>query len=219
MVVRSLLIASLLAGLLPLTGHAQMAPIPARFYVGLGVNMLSNVPFNDQEIVPRIIGPSATIGTQFTPRLAVQVGVSYHREKYATTYEFAPAPGSASSVTATSRTQYFIVPVLLRYSVTAPAERFHFEVLGGATWVHAASRLTYESDGLGIIDPALRASSNSDSRFNLTLGPAVRRTLSSHLELMATGLVSAVVGENYYRFRDRLFLNTSLGVNYTFGQR
>jgi len=45
----------------------------------------------------------------------------------------------------------------------------------------------------------------------------VRAAISNHLELTASSLVSMVVGENYYRFSDRLFLNTSLGLNYKFG--
>lgn len=117
----------------------------------------------------------------------------------------------------TYRFSYLTVPVLLRYTVTAPAERFHFDLLGGGTLVHARSGSTYEY-GAGATSPAEQPV-NSDTRVNVTLGPSVRAALSPHLELTASGLVSAIVGESYYRFSDRLFLNTSLGMNYTFGQR
>jgi hypothetical protein len=200
----------LLSSWLPLTSYAQTASGAPGFYIGVGANLLSNVPFNDQGIVPRLIGPALTAGVQFTPRLAGQVGLSYHSKKDSFTYLTAAQIGYVYS-TYTYRSSYFIVPVLLRYTLTAPAQRFHVELAGGATLVHA--RGLFEGDS---ISPAIGRS--SDTRFNLTLGPAVRYVLSPSLELTATSLVSAVVGENYYGFRDRLFLNTAIGVNYTFGK-
>ena len=168
--------------------------------------------------MPRIIGPGLTVGLQLTPRLADQTGLSYHWKKDSlATYQFIPSPGNASTVTMTSRVKYFIVPALLRYTATAPTARARFDILGGATLVHATGRISYEGNG-GTIDPALRDRSSSNTRLNLTLGPAVRATLSPRLELTAAGLLSAVVSEDYYRFSDRLFLNTSFGLNYTFGQ-
>ena len=205
---RILFAASILSGL-PLASHAQTTPPAARFYVGVGANMLSNVPFKDQGIVPRIIGPALTAGLQLTPRLAVQAGLSYHWKTETYDYLFA-GPGIATNVS----TKYFIVPALLRYTVTAPATPVHFDVLGGATLVHARGHVTYSGSTPFSGDPT-----SSDTRFNLTLGPALRAAIAPHLELTASSLVSMVVGEDYYRFSDRLFLNTSLGVNYTFGQR
>ncbi|RZJ95337.1 MAG: porin family protein [Hymenobacter sp.] len=203
---RTLLAASLLSGLLPLTSQAQTVPVSSRFYVGVGANMLSNVPFKDQGAVPRIIGPSLTAGMQLTPRLAVQAGLSYHQKNETYEYLFA-GPGIASTIKA----KYFLVPVLARYTVTEPTARFHFDVLGGATLIHATSHISYTSSAY--------ESDNADTRFNLSVGPAVRAALSSHFELTASGLVSATVGDSYYEFSDRLFLNTSIGVNYTFGSR
>lgn len=214
MFIRLVLIAGLWGCLLPGPTLAQTAPGPAHFYGGIGGNQLSNVPFRDRGIQSRILGPSFTVGRAFSPRLAVQTGLSYHgkRESY-------PYRGTTSSGDANLRLASFIVPVLLRYTVTAPAERFRFEVLGGVTAVHATSHLTYEPDGPGPIDPALQPSRLADTRLNLTLGPGVRAAISPRVELTATGLVSAIVADNYGQFRDRLFLNTSLGVNYVFGQR
>lgn len=213
MLIRLLLIAGLWGSLLPSPTLAQTAPGPAHFYVGIGLNQISNLPFRDRGIQSRILGPSFTVGRAFSSRLAVQTGLSYHWKR-----ESSPYRGTTSSGNVNLRLAYSIVPVLLRYTVTAPAERFRFEVLGGVTVVHATSHLTYESDG-SPIDPALQSSRLADTRFNLTLGPGLRAAISPRLELTATGLVSAIVEDNYGRFRDRLFLNTSLGVNYTFGQR
>jgi hypothetical protein len=220
MLLKTLLTAGLLGSLFPFAGFAQTTPTATRFYVGLGGNQLSNIPFNTDGIVPRIIGPALTVGMQLTPRLAVQTGLSYHwKTDSSAAYQVISNPGSpgASTITITQRSSYFIVPVVLRYTASALTARAHFDVVGGATVVHARGRVTYEGNG-GPADPALRERTSSNTRLNVTLGPAVRAALSSHLELTAAGLVSAVVTEDYYRFSDRLFLNASLGLNYTFGQ-
>jgi hypothetical protein len=198
-----LLITGLLGTLLPLASPAQPAPASPRFYVGVGANLLSNVPFNDHALVPlvpRIFGTSLTAGWHFTPRWALQVGFSYHGKS--TPNPANPNPASGPTLDA----NYFLVPALLRYTVTAPATLVQFDVLAGATLVHLKDWRTYSAP-----------SSHTDNRFNLTVGPAVRVALSSHLEVTAAGLVSMIVRKDYYNFSDRLFLNTSLGLNYKFG--
>jgi hypothetical protein len=102
--------------------------------------------------------------------------------------------------------RYFLVPALLRYTVTAPATPVQFDVLAGTTLVHLKDWETYSAP-----------SSHTYNRVNLTVGPAVRAALSAHWELTAAGLVSMIVRKDYYTFSDRLFLNTSLGLNYKFG--
>jgi hypothetical protein len=193
-----LLITGLLGTLLPLASPAQTAPAAPRFYVGVGANLLSNVPFNDRRIVPvvpRLFGPSLTAGWHSTPRWALQVGFSYHGKN-------TPNPAGGSTLEA----KYFVVPALLRYTVTAPATPVQVDVLAGATLVHLKDWETYSAP-----------SSYTATRVNLTVGPAVRVALSSHLEVTAAGLVSMIVGQNYYTFSNRLFLNTSLGLNYKCG--
>jgi hypothetical protein len=196
----------LLGTLLPATSFAQTASAPARFYAGVGANLLSDFPFTDRGIVPRTLGPALTAGWSFTPRLALQVGGSYHTQKKAYG-DLIPGLGTIPTV----RTNHFLVPALLRYTLTAPASLVHVDVLGGGTLVHATSRTTYS-----VSSPLYSESRLSDTRFNLTLGPAVRAAVAPHLDLTVTGVASVVVGENYPTFRDRLFLNTSLGLNYRF---
>ncbi|MFD1874480.1 outer membrane beta-barrel protein [Hymenobacter bucti] len=197
-----LLTTGVLGTLLPLASSAQVAPASSRFYVGVGANLLSNLPFLDRGIVPSSFGPSLMVGLPFTPRWALQVGFSYHGKR-----EMIANPNSA--VEATVRTKYFLVPALLRYTVTEPANPVQFDLLGGATLVHAKGRTTFSP-------PSNNESTLSDTRFNLTLGPAVRAAISSHLDLTVNGLVSMRVDE-VYNFSDRFFLNTSLGLNYKFG--
>jgi hypothetical protein len=193
-----LLITGLLGTLLPLASPAQTAPASPRFYVGVGANLLANVPFNDRKLVPlvpRIFGTSLTAGWLFTPRWALQVGFSYHGKN-------TPNPAGGPALEA----RYFLVPALLRYTVTAPATPVQFDVLAGTTLVHLKDWETYSAP-----------SSHTYNRVNLTVGPAVRAALSAHWELTAAGLVSMIVRKDYYTFSDRLFLNTSLGLNYKFG--
>jgi hypothetical protein len=199
-----LLTTGLLSTLLPLSSPAQTAPASPRFYVGVGANLLANVPFKDRALVPRIFGPSLTAGLLFTPRWALQVGFSYHGKQEPIYDPNSPTPASGPTLD----TNYFLVPALLRYTVTAPATLVQVDVLAGATLVHMKGWNTYSS---------FPTSSYTDTRVNLTLGPAVRAALSTHWEVTAASLVSMIVGENYYTFSDRLFLNTSLGLNYKFG--
>jgi hypothetical protein len=219
MLLRTLLPICLLGSLVSLASHAQTNSASPRFYVGVGGNMLSNLPFKERQTVPQVVGPALTAGMRFTPRLAGQIGLSYHWKKDTYTYEKAGIAGS-TEVIATYRSQYFIMPVLLRYTVTNPAERFHFDILGGATLLVARTSGAFEFNG--VTDPSL-VSLNSDystsnGQLSLTLGPAVRAAISPRLELTASSIASVFTG-NYYEFSDRLFLNTSLGINYAFGQR
>lgn len=111
---RLLLVTGWLCTFLPLTSAAQTSPGSSRFYVGVGTNLLSNVPFKQQGTVPRSLGPALTVGRQFTPRLALQTGLSYHRKQEQ--QDLLISPG----VVATVSRRYFLVPALLRYTTPLP---------------------------------------------------------------------------------------------------
>ncbi len=211
---RTLAIASLL---LPVVSHAQTTD--SHVYAGASANLLSNIPFSSAGD-SRLVGPSLTAGFQFTPHVALQVGVSYQWKKdtFSETYLVTAPGGPTTTITNTDEyySKYFMMPVLLRYTFAPSAERFHVDALGGVTLLYSTLRRTYDST------PAtapLAEYKNSTYRASLTLGPAVRYTVAPQLELTASSLVSATLGDSYYHFSDRLFLNTSLGINYTFGQR
>ena len=205
---------------LPLLGFAQTGPSSSRFYVGVGANLITDAPFNSAG-TPHLVGPSLTAGLQLTPRLAVQVSGAYHwQENSYTTSSYYNAGGGLviAGATNTNRYKYFTVPVLLRYTFTEPAARFHFDGLAGITVLHGAFHYTSTdaSGGGYTYYPSDYYSSSTSAA--VTLGPAVRYTLSPKVELTANGLVSAIIGDNYYRFSDRLFLNVLIGAHYTFGQ-
>lgn len=213
---RTLAAASLLAAAaLPVVSHAQ-ATAP-HFYVGASANLLSNTPFNSA--APRLLGPALTAGIQLNPHVALQVGASYQWQKETISeLYYAAAPGGPTTIITNTREyryKYLFVPVLLRYTFAPAAERFHVDALGGATLLYSALRSTYDST------PAtapLAEYKSATYRASLTLGPAMRYAVAPQVELTASSLLSAALGDDY-RFSDRFFLNTAIGINYTFAQR
>jgi len=205
MLTRTLFAVSLLAGLLPLASSAQST---SRFYVGAGAGVLTNRPFSAGS-AERVVGPSLTAGLVLNPRLAVQLGASYHG-RTETIPSYSSGPGQNADK---SHYYYLVMPALLRYTFTSPDSPWHLDGLAGATIVHAASKYT-RNDSLSYLN--FRSSA---TRANLTLGPAFRYAFLPNVEFTANALLSAVVGDTYYRFSDRLFLNVLVGAQYSFGKR
>jgi hypothetical protein len=203
---------------LPLVSVAQTDPASSHFYIGVGANLLTNVPFNSSG-VPRLIGPALTAGVQLTPHLALQAGVAYHWKSDTRSYSYSDPSQQLSPIvnTSTYRAKYFTVPVLLRYTFTPSPERFHVDALAGVTVLHATSHTSYTSTS--IMSPYNEEYNSATTRATLTLGPAIRYSVSPQVELTANSLVSAVIGDTYYSFSDRLFLNVLVGAQYSFGSR
>lgn len=205
MFTRTLFAVGLLAGVLPLTGNAQSAP---RFYVGAGASVLSIRPFSEGK-PDRLVGPALTAGLELNPRLAVQLGASYHGRTEAIP-SYSSGPGSS-----TDSYHYYqlVMPALVRYTFTSPNSPWHLDGLAGVTIVHAASKYT-RNDSLNYV--AFKA---SDTRANLTVGPALRYAFLPNVEFTANALLSAIVGNSYGPFSDRLSLNVLVGAQYSFGKR
>lgn len=195
---------------LPLLSFAQSTPATPRFYIGAGANLLAEAPFNFAGD-PKLLAPSLTAGVQFSPRLALQVSPSYHwkTDSYTFRYFFL---GSETYATQTTKYKYVMAPILVRYTFTAPVTRFHFDGLVGITVVHGTFDDYQHNQYLTSYN------SNALTKASATLGPAARFTLSPNVELTASSLVSAIIGDNYAAFSDRLFLNVAVGAHYTFGQ-
>jgi hypothetical protein len=214
-----------IASLLPLASQAQTVP---HFYVGAGTNLLAganlltNTPLSSG-VTSRLFGPSVTAGWQFIPSLALQASVTYQwkTENYASSYTYTSPNGELLPTTFYSsehKIKCLTIPVLLRYTFAPSAERLHFDALGGVTLTHATLHSTFLSSGPNSTEPDYYTS--NETRANLTLGPAVRYTISPNIELTANGLVSAILNAGHYsQFSDRLFLNVLVGAHYTFGQR
>jgi hypothetical protein len=205
MLTRTLFTVSLLAGMLPLSSFAQSVP---HFYVGAGASVLSIRPFSEGK-PDRLFGPALTAGLVLSPRLAVQLGASYHGRTEAISY-YSSGPGPSTD---SYHYYHLVMPALLRYTFTSPNSPWHLDGLAGATIVHAASKYT-RNDSLNYI-----AFKGSDTRANLTVGPALRYAFLPNVEFTANALLSVAVGDTYYRFSDRLFLNVLVGAQYSFGKR
>jgi hypothetical protein len=85
--------------------------------------------------------------------------------------------------------------------------------LAGATLVHVAAKYTVTTNG------NQREFKSSDTRANLTLGPALRYAFLPNVEFTANALMNAIVGNSYGPFSDCLFLNVLAGAQYSFGKR
>ncbi|MGI4820404.1 MAG: hypothetical protein ACRYFV_04245 [Janthinobacterium lividum] len=203
---------------LPLISLAQTASVSSHFYVGVGADLLTNVPFNSASI-PHLVGPALTAGLQLNARLALQLGVAYHwtNDSYTNPTFDSGTGGIAGTVTNTDHYKYFTVPVLLRYTFTPSAEGFHVDGLAGVSLLHTRYRYTYFATFPSIPLSYSNEITSSVTRASLTLGPAVRYTLSPAVELVANSLVNVgLTGAN--SFSDRLFLNVLVGAQYTFGR-
>ncbi len=198
---------------LPLLSAAQTTPASSKFYVGVGTSVLTDIVFRPSAYspTPALVGPSLTLGWQFTPRLGAQVGASY---AWRTIGTGDPTFYSVYQV----RYRVFTAPLLLRYSFRPTTSRFHVDAFGGVTLQRSVVSYDYRFAFSGTPYPDGIAGQSTSTRANLTLGPAVRYSLTPQLELAATPLVNMSLGENYSTFRTRLFWNALVGVNYTFGQ-
>lgn len=205
-----------LAGLasLPLVGSAQTTPSSSPFYVGLGASALTSLPFQ-RSYGPTIYGPAFTAGAQLSPRWALQLGagLGWQHEEYFNSYG-APNTTYASSY----KNRFLTLPLLARYTFTAPTARFRFDALAGFTLVHTAAHNTYTVSYANGQVADVNDFDTSDNTYSFSLGPAVRYALTPRVELTANAVVNTVLNGGYYgTFSDRLYLNALVGAHYTFG--
>jgi hypothetical protein len=202
---------------LPLVSVAQTDPVASRFYVGVGADLLTNVPFTSPGVA-RLLGPALAAGVHLTPHLALQTGVAYHWDSDFRSASYSDPAQQLTPIinTSTFRAKYFTFPVLLRYTFTPSPQRFQVDALAGVTLIHTTGYTLYTSDAIRY--PRHDEYNYGATRASLTLGPAVRYSVSPRVELTANGLVSGVIGDSYYSFSDRLVLNVLVGAQYTFGQ-
>jgi hypothetical protein len=139
----------------------------------------------------------------------VQLGASYHQR----TQSILSYSSSAGQGNDKYRSSYLLLPVLLRYTFTSPSSPWHVDGLAGATLVHVATNYTVTNNGNKV------EFKSSDTRPNLTLGPAMRYAFLPNAEFTANALMSAIVGNSYGSFSERLFLNVLVGAQYSFGKR
>jgi len=213
--VKSLLLLGGLASL-PALSFAQAGADASGPYLGLGTSLLTSQPFTDRG-GSTLWGPALTGGVSLAPRLALELGLAYagrntHREYNYYDYN----TGRPIKQSIDGKEKVYTFPLLLRATLTPLASRLHADVLGGATYLRATytEQETY-STGLSRAVPE----SPATNRAIASLGPGLRFACTPHIEVAANALVNYAFFEGASSFNNHLFLNTRLGVHYTFTAR
>jgi hypothetical protein len=214
---------------LPFSSQAQDGqPVPApKFYVGLAAysgpyqNFSTNYRSRDNINIP----VQATLGYQWRPRLAVQLGLTYsgYKNRFESEHNYIDANTYRtlykSNTTTTVRT--FSTALLMRYTLTRkPAHHFQVDVVGGFTLLHQSLRLT-GNETYSYIDypqsPSTIINHNDSyahNGLNATLGPEFRYRFGQRLEAVGDILFILPITGNYHD----LDSSVALGLRYHFGQ-
>ena len=207
---KSLLLLAGLAGL-PTLAFAQSEDT-AGPYLGLGTTILTSQPFN-QNNGPVLWGPSLTAGIPLSPHLALELSAGYAWNNKHVEYSYVDfSTGRPILIARDTKEKIFTFPLLLRVTLTAPASRLRADILGGATFLHS----TFSERETGGGSPY--SFDNSSNRAIATLGPGLRFAATPRFELVANALVNYAFFEGGASVSNHLFLNTRLGVHYTFGE-
>lgn len=205
----------LLSGLasLPLLSTAQTTPPAPSFYVGAGATLLTSQPFNRYSGMQ--LGPALTAGWQFKPRLALQLSGAYTWNQASYSYSYSSSLIPTDVNTSEYRTKLFTFPLLLRGELTAPTRRLHVDALVGPMLLFSSNsyHYTYSNQGVLLQD---ETRNSTGLLVSLALGPALRYSITPHLDVAADALVNFGLDSNYSNLADHLFSNILLGVNYRF---
>jgi hypothetical protein len=200
------------AGLIlsPAIGLAQAAP---SLYIGASASMLSTNPFRGYN--SNVFGPAVTVGYQLSPRWAIQSGASMNWQNYQSTSLDYTGASIFNQISYDTHYTQLVIPLLARYTFTAPASPLHLDALFGGNLIHTTRRSStayfYKAGNTDVYDNRY-----SDNTFNLGIGPSVRYTLVPHLDVTATSLLQTTIRKS--EFFDYFYLTTQLGIQYTFGQ-
>ena len=195
---------------LPALGFAQSAP---RLYVGASVGLVSPAPFESYSSSQ--VGLAATLGVQLTARWAIETGAlaTWRRSTYS--YTFLTGGTTPDAYAFTFHSTPLLVPLLARYTFTAPSARLRVDALGGGYWNHTFLRTQQTiTSNSRTTDTDYR---DADNDFGVTLGPQLRYALGSRVEAKLNLPVSVRLGD-YGDFGNRLLLTPQLGVQYTVGR-
>lgn len=182
---------------LSLSGHAQAltpAVAPPRVFVGLGAGYLSyQMPGRYTVNLPSVV---PTVGVMFNPRWSLQVSAAYTGRKDAGSYTVSRfgANGQIANVTVSSATSHrtWAVPLMARYALLPPTQRFQVDLLGGVTLVHDTFRRAATTDSADVRIGNL-AESTRKVGVNLTVGVGMRYALTPRLSLAGDAMLTRVL--------------------------
>jgi len=200
---------------LPIAARAQTAP---HFYLGAGASLHTDrvfLPYSTNSV-----GPALTLGWQLSPRWAIQTGASFGRGSSKGSFNQDSASVTLGVYNSALRRDVLVVPLLTRFTVTAPTSRLHVDVLAGASWAHTIDKRSGEY--VNATQPTLNQAGSYtavENTVNLVLGPALRYTVGTRVDLTANSLLNMDFFNHYhYNLGNRIFLTTQLGVQYSFGR-
>lgn len=201
----------------PVLGVAQSSP--PRLYVGAGASLL-NIGLS-RPYSYTTVGPALTVGVQLSPRWAIQTGAALGRKRLFNNFNRDSAAVTLGAYAFDDRITQLVVPLLARFTLTAPTSAFHVDLLAGGSWRH-----TFLNRNVRYVD-LTRSNQDFSSGYtaesnaaNAAAGLGLRYAVGPHLELTANALLNADFTTKYYQatLADRLILNSQVGVQYRFGK-
>lgn len=200
-----------LLALSPAVALAQTAP---RLYVGASGVLMRFYPF--ETYASTRVGPAATLGVQLSPRWAVESGAQLTWGKGVIENIYATPGGTPEFYRYSYRLTDLVVPLQVRFTVTEATAPLHADILGGISWLHSAGSGSNSYSNAGVVSSY--DYSGSSDYFCVGLGPQVRYSLGSHLDVKLNVPLSLRVNRTYTEdFSRRLFFTPQLGVQYAFG--
>lgn len=204
---------------------AAGAPVPARWFAGLGAG-LGRYQLRRDESAVRVWSPVPTVGVQLTPRWALQASAAYGQDRSQTTYAysrtFASGRRSAAYDLRDTRLRTWAVPVLARYAPgPAPARPWQVELLAGATGVRSAYyRTVSTTDDTGTVQPELAAAERRlRTALFPTVGAGVRYARGPRWAATADVAFTRLLAGGANLFADRVWAtNGAVGVRYVLGR-
>ncbi|RSK45182.1 outer membrane beta-barrel protein [Hymenobacter rigui] len=210
-----LLSAALLA---PLASQAQSSsPALPSHYFGLGLNGGYYYDRNEDELLAGglVYRPAVIVGIPLLPRFGLQLSATTYKRhsSYLTTdlsytmYGQAPDTSYSSGDT---RSRIVLLPMLLRYTLSARPRRVQVDGLFGPTLFMTRNRSTYAQYDSRMVET--QRFKNSSYSFNsiLTLGLGLRYAVTPHLELASEARLNAM----YMGYYARLNPNVEVSLRY-----
>lgn len=210
-----LLSAALLA---PLASQGQSSPpaLPSHYF-GLGLNGGYYYDTNEDELLAggRVYRPSVIAGIPLLPRFGLQLSATTYKQhsSYLTTdlnytlYGQAPDTSYSSGDT---RSRIVLLPMLLRYTLTALPQRVQVDGLLGPTLFITRNRSTYAHYDSMMVETQRFKNASFSFNSSLTLGLSLRYAVTPHLELAGEARLNAT----YMGYSTRLNPNAEVSLRY-----
>lgn len=215
---------SLLMLVLPLATYAQgmlPAPFVPKAYVGVGFNLGRYYDKRYGEFVADGISysPAVVAGLKVAPRLAVQLSTTtyaYHRQYTSQSTDYAQSPNDPviGYVHGDTRRRYFVLPLLVRYTLTDDARRLRLDALAGASVFHTReTSSTFLTDRQDNITDQY-AYSRAATYGNLVLGAGLRYAVHPQLE----AAMELRTNLHFFGYSGSITPNLEMSLRYRFGK-